>query len=69
MVGTRISGASVEGTSRTLFVHANTVRYRIKRILDLTGLAPGDARHAFTLRVAVVLGRLSDAETSASSDL
>ncbi len=52
-------GGSVEGTSRVLFVHPNTVRYRLKRVLDLTGLSPGDARHAFTLRVAVVLGRLS----------
>lgn len=56
-------GGSVEGTSRALFVHANTVRYRLKRILDLTGLAPGDAGHAFTLRVALVLGRLDDATT------
>jgi hypothetical protein len=62
-------GGSVEGTSRALFVHANTVRYRLKRILDLTGLAPGDARHAFTLRVALVLGRFRDAETPPSSSL
>ena len=34
-------------------------RYRLKRVLDVTGLAPADARQAFTLRVAVVLGRLA----------
>jgi len=62
-------GGSVEGTSRVLFVHPNTVRYRLKRILDVTGLAPGDARHAFMLRVAVVLGRLSVPETSEQPDL
>jgi len=56
-------GGSVEGTSRVLFVHPNTVRYRLKRIMELTGLAPGDARHAFMLRIAVVLGRLSAKET------
>jgi DNA-binding PucR family transcriptional regulator len=39
-------------------VHPNTVRYRLRRVLDLTGLAPNDARHAFTLRIALVLGRL-----------
>jgi hypothetical protein len=63
------AGGSVEGTSRALFVHANTVRYRLKRVLDLTGLAPSDARHAFTLRVALVLGRLKDAETLTTQDL
>jgi DNA-binding PucR family transcriptional regulator len=41
-----------------LFVHPNTVRYRLKRIADVTHLSPTDARQAFTLRIAVVLGRL-----------
>jgi hypothetical protein len=53
-------GGSVEGTGRVLYVHPNTVRYRLRRALDVTGLVPGNARHAFTLRVAVVLGRLED---------
>jgi DNA-binding PucR family transcriptional regulator len=43
-------------------VHPNTVRYRLRRVLDVTGLAAGDARHAFTLRIALVLGRLEDAD-------
>ena len=51
-------GSSVEGTSRALFVHANTVRYRLRRIHDVTGLNPSDARDAFVLRMAVTLGRL-----------
>jgi hypothetical protein len=50
---------SIEATARVLFVHPNTVRYRLKRVMDVTGLAPADARQAFTLRVAVVLGRLA----------
>ncbi len=54
-------GGSVEGTARVLFVHPNTVRYRLKRVSELSGLTPGDARHAFNLRVAVVLGRLAEA--------
>lgn len=57
-------GGSVEGTSRVLFVHPNTVRYRLRRVVDLTGLAANDARHAFTLRVALVLGRLAAADRS-----
>ncbi|MDR7360763.1 PucR family transcriptional regulator [Nocardioides marmoribigeumensis] len=52
-------GGSIEATARVLFVHPNTVRYRLKRVMDVTGLAPADARQAFTLRVAVVLGRLA----------
>ena len=40
-----------------LFVHPNTVRYRLKRITDVTGLSPTDARDAYTLRVALTLGR------------
>ena len=62
-------GGSVEGTSRVLFVHPNTVRYRLKRIHEITGLAPGDARHVFTLRLAVVLGRLSGPEAADPSPL
>ncbi|MEL4358428.1 MULTISPECIES: PucR family transcriptional regulator [unclassified Luteococcus] len=49
---------SVEATARDLFVHANTVRYRIKRIQDVTGYSPNDARDAYVLRLAITLGRL-----------
>ena len=56
-------GGSIEGTARVLYVHPNTVRYRLRRVLDLTGLAPNDARHAFTLRIALVIGRLDPPET------
>lgn len=55
-------GGSVEGTGRALFIHANTVRYRLRRIADLTGLAPTDPRDLYTLRVALTLGRLARVE-------
>lgn len=51
-------GSSVEGTARRLFVHANTVRYRLGRIEDVTGYAPQDPRDAYVLRLALTLGRL-----------
>jgi sugar diacid utilization regulator len=57
-------GGSVEGTARALFVHANTVRYRLRRAADVTGLTPTDPRDAYTYRVALTLGRLSAPETS-----
>jgi DNA-binding PucR family transcriptional regulator len=55
-------GSSLEGTARALFVHVNTVRYRLRRIEDVTGLAPAHPRDAYTLRVAVTLGRLRTPE-------
>lgn len=53
---------SLEATARTLFIHPNTVRYRLRRITDVTGFSPTDARGAFTLRVGLVLGRLATDE-------
>lgn len=52
------SGATLEGTARALFVHPNTVRYRLRRATDLCGVAATDPRGAFTLHVALALGRL-----------
>jgi DNA-binding PucR family transcriptional regulator len=52
------SGGSIEATARAMFIHANTVRYRLKRVGDLTGYNPLNPRDAFTLRVALTLGRL-----------
>lgn len=52
------NGGSVEATARMLFVHANTVRYRLRRITELSGYSPSNPRHAYTLRIALTLGRL-----------
>ncbi len=52
-------GNSLEATARLLFVHPNTVRYRLRRVSELTGLAPGDGRDGFALWVAVAFGRLA----------
>ena len=51
---------SLEGAARKLFVHTNTVRYRLRRIAEVCGRTPTEPRDAFTLRVALTLGRLSD---------
>lgn len=51
---------SVEATARALFVHANTVRYRLRRVHETTGYSPHDARDAYVLRIALTLGRLLD---------
>jgi DNA-binding PucR family transcriptional regulator len=52
-------GSSLEATARMLFVHPNTVRYRLRRVTELTGYAPSDGRDAFTLWISIVLGRLA----------
>lgn len=52
-------GGSIEATARALYVHANTVRYRLRRITELTGRAPADPRDSYVLQVALTLGRLA----------
>ncbi|MDN5892533.1 MAG: helix-turn-helix domain-containing protein [Nocardioides sp.] len=52
-------GGSVEGTARALFVHPNTVRYRLRQAAGLTGLTATNSRQAHTYAVALVLGRLA----------
>ena len=53
------NAGSVEATARAVFIHANTVRYRLKRIQEVTGYSPMDARDAYVLRLAITLGRLA----------
>ena len=53
------ANGALEATARALFVHANTVRYRMRRIAELCGHSPMDARGALTLQLALVLGRLA----------
>ena len=56
-------GNSLEATARMLFVHPNTVRYRLRRAAELTGFNPGDGRGGFVLWLAIVYGRLSHKQT------
>lgn len=59
-------GRSLEATAKKLFVHANTVRYRLKRISDLIGWDPTGAHEAFVLQVAMVLGNMQSTEPDIS---
>ena len=51
---------SLEATAKMLFVHPNTVRYRLKRVTELTGYTPSEGRDGFTLWTAIILGRLAE---------
>ena len=53
------NGSSIEATARTLFVHPNTVRYRLRQTTELTGFGPTHPRDALALQLAIVLGRQS----------
>ncbi|MQA85605.1 MAG: PucR family transcriptional regulator [Streptosporangiales bacterium] len=57
-----LHGASLEAAARLLFVHPNTVRYRLRRIAEMTGYQPAEGRSGFVLTVALALGRLADSD-------
>jgi hypothetical protein len=48
----------LEACARSLFVHPNTVRYRLRRVADLTGAQASDARGSRLLHMAIALDRL-----------
>ncbi|GAB19239.1 putative CdaR family transcriptional regulator [Gordonia effusa NBRC 100432] len=53
------TGGSVEACARELFVHPNTVRYRLKKIAEMTRRDATNPRDAYVLRVATTIGRLT----------
>lgn len=55
------AGGVLESAARALFVHPNTVRYRLRRVADVTGFSPLTPRDAFALRMALTIGRLDPA--------
>lgn len=56
------TGRSLERTARALYVHANTVRYRLGRIAKVVGLDPTVPREAHVLGTGLALGRLARSE-------
>ncbi|TQM44442.1 PucR-like helix-turn-helix protein [Pseudonocardia cypriaca] len=58
------SGSALEACARALFVHPNTVRYRLRRVTELTGLRPADPRDALVLRFGVLAARLGPLDGS-----
>jgi DNA-binding PucR family transcriptional regulator len=58
---------SIEAAARALFVHANTVRYRLRRITELTGHDPTTPRGGLALQLALILGRQSGRQSGRRS--
>ncbi|WP_425281243.1 PucR family transcriptional regulator [Salinispora arenicola] len=57
------ASGTLESAARALFVHPNTVRYRLRRVAEVTGLSPLAARDAYALQVALTVGRLDPVVT------
>ena len=53
------TGRSLEAAARQLYVHPNTVRYRLRKVAEITGWDPLEARESFVLQMALALGRLT----------
>lgn len=58
------NGRSLEATARELFVHPNTVRYRLKRISDVIGWDATGAREALILQAALIVGAIAGSPKS-----
>ncbi|MFT4282354.1 PucR family transcriptional regulator [Microbacterium sp.] len=52
------NGRSLEATARELFVHPNTVRYRLKRVSDVIGWDATGPREALILQTALIIGSI-----------
>lgn len=54
------AASNMSVTSKLLFVHLNTVKYRLHTLQDITGYSPLKMPDAYQLYVAVALGRILD---------
>jgi hypothetical protein len=57
------NGRSLEATARELFVHPNTVRYRLKRVSEVIGWDATGPREALILQTALILGSIGNDAT------
>ncbi len=57
------NGRSLEATARELFVHPNTVRYRLKRVSEVIGWDATGPREALILQTALILGSIGTTDS------
>lgn len=53
------NGRSLEATARELFVHPNTVRYRLKKVSEVIGWNATGARESLILQSALIAGSIA----------
>ncbi|MEO7146571.1 MAG: helix-turn-helix domain-containing protein [Terrimesophilobacter sp.] len=57
------NGRSLEATARELFVHPNTVRYRLKRVSEVIGWDATGARESLILQAALIVGSIAEPDS------
>ncbi|MBG6107977.1 CdaR family transcriptional regulator [Frigoribacterium sp. CG_9.8] len=57
------NGRSLEATARELFVHPNTVRYRLKRVSEVIGWDATGARESLILQAALIIGSIAEPDS------
>jgi sugar diacid utilization regulator len=53
------NGRSLEATARELFVHPNTVRYRLKKVSEIIGWDATGPREALIIQAALIVGTVT----------
>ena len=59
------NGRSLEATARELFVHPNTVRYRLKKVSEVIGWNATGARESLILQSALIVGSIAPSRPGA----
>jgi len=54
------NGRSLEATARELFVHPNTVRYRLKKVGEVVGWDATGPREALMMHAALIVGAITE---------
>ena len=57
------AGSSMAETARLLYVHLNTVKYRLRQVQELTGFSPTQLPGAYSLYIGAAINRISGEET------
>ena len=62
-----LNGHSLEATAKDLYIHANTVRYRLRKIAEIIEWDPTHPRDALTIHFAIVVGKIGDNQPTSST--
>lgn len=52
------NGRSLEAAARALFVHPNTIRYRLRKVSELTGWDPTNQREGYVVQLGLTVGMI-----------